>query len=69
MTKQAYTNAAQWFSAQSFHPIAEAQAQVERQRQAHARDVVLGAFGQKIAELDRLIAQAETAQSACKVAP
>lgn len=69
MTKQAYTEAARWFAVQSFHPVAEAQVQAERQQHARARDVVLGAFDQKLAELDRLIADAEAAQGASKVAP
>jgi hypothetical protein len=56
MTKQAYTNAAEWFAAQSFHPIAEAQAAEARRQRARAAEAVLRAYDARIAELDRLIA-------------
>jgi hypothetical protein len=56
MTKKAYTNAAEWFAAQSFHPIAEAQARAERQRHARAVETVLSTYDEQIAEIDRRIA-------------
>lgn len=56
MTRKAYTNAAEWFSKQSFHPVAEAQAEADRLRRARAVETVLRTYDEQITAIDQQLA-------------